>query len=75
VSERQPAAAGQVTAAAGQVTEAGQVPAEPVTVEQAQVFADEVGDAVRYERGLAVKCLFCVLLVAVILALRVYFFG
>jgi hypothetical protein len=82
VSEQQPAAAGQVTAeqvtvvpvAAQQVT-AEQVTGEQVTAEQAQVFADEVGDAVRYERGLAVKCLFCVLLVAVILALRVYFFG
>ena len=77
MSERQPAAAGQVTAeqvTAEQVT-AEQAAVEQVTVEQAQVFADEVGDAVRYERGLAVKCLFCVLLVAVILALRVYFFG
>jgi hypothetical protein len=77
VSEQQPAAAGQVTAE--QVTvgpaAAEQVTGEQVTAEQAQVFADEVGDAVRYERGLAVKCLFCVLLVAVILALRVYFFG
>jgi hypothetical protein len=77
VSEQQPAAAGQVTTeqvTAGPVA-AEQVTGEQVTAEQAQVFADEVGDAVRYERGLAVKCLFCVLLVAVILALRVYFFG
>jgi hypothetical protein len=48
---------------------------EPVTFEQARVFEDEVRDAVRYERGLAVKCAAAVLLVAVILALRVYFFG
>ena len=47
----------------------------PVTAEQAQVFEDEVRDAVRYERGLAVKCLVCIVLVAVILALRVSFFG
>ena len=47
----------------------------PVTAEQAQVFEDEVGDAVRYERGLAIKCVAAVVLVAVILALRVYFFG
>ena len=47
----------------------------PVTAEQARVFEDEVRDAVRYERGLAVKCLASILLVAVILALRVYFFG
>ena len=43
--------------------------------EQTQVFEDEVRDAVRYERGLAIKCVACILLVAVILALRVYFFG
>ncbi|MGO9220466.1 MAG: hypothetical protein ACLP5E_22310 [Streptosporangiaceae bacterium] len=49
--------------------------AGPVTAEQAQVFEDEVGDAVRYERGLAVKCVGCILLVAVVLAFRVYFFG
>ena len=47
----------------------------PATAEQIQVFEDEVRDAVRYERGLAVKCVACLLLVAVILALRVYFFG
>ena len=47
----------------------------PATAEQAQVFEDEVRDAVRYERGLAIKCVACILLVAVILALRVYFFG
>ncbi len=33
----------------------------PVTAEQARVFEDEVRDAVRYERGLAVKCLACIL--------------
>jgi hypothetical protein len=49
--------------------------AEPVTAEQVQVFEDEVSDAIRYERGLAIKCVACILLVAVILALRVYFFG
>lgn len=49
--------------------------AGPITAEQVQVFEDEVGDAVRYERGLAVKCVCCIVLVAIILALRVYFFG
>ncbi len=49
--------------------------AGPVTAEQVQVFEDEVSDAIRYERGLAIKCVACILLVAVILALRVYFFG
>lgn len=47
----------------------------PATAEQARVFEDEVRDAVRYERGLAIKCVAAVLLVAVVLALRVYFFG
>ena len=41
----------------------------------AQVFEDEIRDAVRYERGLAIKCVACILLVAVILAIRVYLFG
>ena len=47
----------------------------PAIAEPAQVFEDEVRDAVRYERGLAVKCVACILLVAVILAVRVYLFG
>ncbi len=45
------------------------------TAGQVQVFDDEVRDAVGYERGLAIKCAACILLVLVILALRVYFFG
>lgn len=47
----------------------------PATAEQVRVFEDEVRDAVRYERGLALKCAVCILLVAIVLALRVYFFG
>ena len=39
------------------------------------LFEQEVGDAERYERGLAVKCLACILLVAVVLLARVYLFG
>ena len=39
------------------------------------MFEEEVRDAIRYERGLAIKCVACILLVAVVLALRVYFFG
>lgn len=62
VSEVEPGAADPVTA-------------DPVTAEQAQVFEDEVGDAVRYERGLAVKCVGSILLVVIVLAFRVYFFG
>jgi hypothetical protein len=87
VSEPQPAAVQPVTAepvtadrvtvepAAVQPVTAEPVTADRVTAEQVQVFEDEVSDATRYERGLAVKCLACLLLVAIILALRVYFFG
>ncbi len=72
MSGRQPVAGGPV---AGGPVAGGPVAGGPVTAEQVQVFEDEVGDAVRYERGLAVKCVFCIVLVAIILALRVYFFG
>ena len=40
-----------------------------------RIFDEEARDAVRYERGLAVKCVCCLLLVAAVLAARVYFFG
>ncbi len=39
------------------------------------LFEDEVRDAVRYERWLAVKCVTCLLLVLVVLAVRAYLFG
>ncbi|HUY46969.1 MAG TPA: hypothetical protein VMV92_14740 [Streptosporangiaceae bacterium] len=45
-------------------------PAARVDAERQRVFDEEVRDAVAYERGLAVKCLCCIILVA-----RVYFFG
>ena len=38
-------------------------------------FDDEIDAAVRYEKGLAVKALVAIALVAVIIGLRVYFFG
>jgi hypothetical protein len=38
-------------------------------------FDDEIHAAVRYENGLAVKALLAIALVALVLALRVYFFG
>jgi len=38
-------------------------------------FDDEIDDAVRYEKGLAVKALLAIALVALVLAVRVYFFG
>ena len=50
-------------------------PRTPAEAEEQRVFREEVDDAVRYERGLAVKCVCSLLLVAIVLALRVYFFG
>jgi hypothetical protein len=38
-------------------------------------FDDEIDAAVRYEKGLAVKEVLAIALVALVLALRVYFFG
>jgi hypothetical protein len=38
-------------------------------------FDDEIRSAVRYERGLAVKALLAIALVAVIIVLRQYVFG
>ena len=38
-------------------------------------FDDEVDADVRYEKGLAVKALLAIALVAAVLAFRVYFFG
>ncbi len=38
-------------------------------------FEDEIRVTVRYEKGLAVKALLSIALVAAVLAFRVYFFG
>jgi hypothetical protein len=38
-------------------------------------FDDEIRATVHYERGLAVKALLSIALVAAVLAFRVYFFG
>ena len=38
-------------------------------------FEEEIRATVRYERGLAVKALLSILLVAAVLTFRVYFFG
>ncbi len=62
----------------GEPTPAGpgeRVPAAPGEPATATSFDEEIRSAVRYERGLAVKCLLALALVAVILTLRVYFFG
>ncbi len=42
---------------------------------QQRLFDDEVADATRYERGLAVKCVLCLVLVAVVVTLRMLFLG
>jgi hypothetical protein len=47
-----------------------QEPAPPVLS-----FEDEIRVTVRYEKGLAVKALLSIALVAAVLAFRVYFFG
>ena len=43
--------------------------------EPASSFDDEIRATVHYERGLAVKALLSIALVAAVLAFRVYFFG
>jgi hypothetical protein len=50
-------------------------PAYPGAPPSAPSFEDEIEDAVEYERGLAVKALLSVALVALVLVLRVAFFG
>jgi len=49
-----------------------QPPAAPATPAS---FEDEIDAAISYEKGLTVKALVAIALVAVILALRVYFSG
>ena len=50
-------------------------PAYPGAPPSAPSFEDEIEDAVEYERGLAVKALLALGLVALVLVLRVAFFG
>jgi hypothetical protein len=50
-------------------------PAYPGAPPSAPSFEDEIQDAVEYERGLAVKALLALGLVALVLVLRVAFFG
>jgi hypothetical protein len=50
-------------------------PAFPGVDRSAPSFDDEIRAAVRFERGLAVKALLCLALVALVLTVRVYFFG
>jgi hypothetical protein len=54
---------------------AGDRPAYPGAPRSAPSFDDEIHAAVRYEKGLMIKALLAIALVAAILAARVYFFG
>jgi hypothetical protein len=49
--------------------------AYPGAPPDAPSFSDEIETAVEYERGLAVKALLSIVLVALVLVLRVAFFG
>ena len=53
----------------------GERPAYPGAPPSAPSFDDEIEHAVEYERGLALKALLSIALVALVLALRVAFFG
>jgi hypothetical protein len=53
----------------------GDRPPYPGAPASAPSFDDELRAAVRYEKGLVVKAVLAIALVAVVLALRVYFFG
>jgi hypothetical protein len=53
----------------------GAEPAYPGAPPSAPSFDDEIQHAVEYERGLAVKALLAIVLVALVLVLRVAFFG
>jgi hypothetical protein len=50
-------------------------PAYPGAPPSAPSFEDEIETAVEYERGLAVKALLSIALVALVLVVRVAFFG
>jgi hypothetical protein len=54
---------------------AGEQKAFPGAPPDAPSFEREMDDAVEYERGLAVKALLSIALVALVLVLRVSFFG
>jgi len=56
-------------------TPGGGRPAFPGAAPAAPSFDDEIGAAVSYEKGLAVKALLAIAIVAIVLVVRVYFFG
>ena len=64
-----------VTSNGQQPQPSGKRAAYPGAPPSAPSFDDEIEDAVQYERGLAVKALLAIALVALVLGLRVAFFG
>jgi hypothetical protein len=51
------------------------LPAQPSPGEPPEAFRDEIRDALRYERGLAVKALLVLAVLAVIVVLRTLYFS
>ena len=45
------------------------------TAAQQQVFDTEIADAIRYEKGLAVKAAIALAIVALVIAARLFFYG
>lgn len=74
VTAAPPAKLGDQTAA-GQPPVSGGRPAFPGAELAAPSFDDEIGSALSYEKGLAVKALLSLALVALVIALRMYFLG
>jgi hypothetical protein len=64
-----------VTSNSQQPQPSGERAAYPGAPPSAPSFDDEIEHAVEYERGLALKALLSIALVALVLALRVAFFG
>ena len=64
-----------VTGNGQQPQPSGERAAYPGAPPSAPSFDDEIEHAVEYERGLALKALLSIALVALVLALRVAFFG
>ena len=64
-----------VTSNSQQPQPSGERAAYPGAPPSAPSFEDEIQDAVEYERGLAVKALLALCLVALVLVIRVAFFG
>ena len=57
------------------MTPAGVTPAGLTQAEQQQVFETEVASAVRYEKGLVVKVAIALAIVAIVILMRLFFYG